>query len=152
MHHGDGMDEVLRKMAEGAQLGATGRFPGGKLGESDEGEIRLVVGVVEGKVVVNFGKPVAWLGMEREEAMGLARGLIKHARRLVGGGKGKRRPRRRKAGKELVLLRKVANLALVMVEGEGVCPICEQGMGSVDGGFVHTERCPLGEWAGENAD
>ena len=37
------------------ELGPTGRFPDGKLTSNDEGEIAFAVGVLKGKVIVNFG-------------------------------------------------------------------------------------------------
>jgi hypothetical protein len=66
----------------GARLfssGATGRFPEGHLNSNDEGEIRLAVGHQDGKVIIDFGKPVAWLGCNSEQARLLAQSLIEHA-------------------------------------------------------------------------
>lgn len=57
-------------MAE--KLGATGGFPHGKLNGSDEGGIRFAVGEDGGNVVINFGTPVAWLGMPPQQAIALA--------------------------------------------------------------------------------
>ncbi len=44
------------------KFGATKRFPEGKINNSDEGE--LVIGVTHDSahVIVNFGKPIVWLG------------------------------------------------------------------------------------------
>jgi hypothetical protein len=61
------------------KLGATGRFPEGQLTDSDEGEIQFRVGVIERKVVIDFGQEVVWVGMNAEQARGLARMLLKHA-------------------------------------------------------------------------
>jgi hypothetical protein len=67
--------ELLRK-----DLGATGEHPDGKLNKHDEGGIAFAVGVHEGKVVMDFGKPTAWIGMNPQDAMDLASILINNAR------------------------------------------------------------------------
>jgi hypothetical protein len=59
--------------------GPTGKFPAGKHDADDEGELDAAVGHEFGKVVIDFGTPVAWVAMGPDEARGLARSLIKHA-------------------------------------------------------------------------
>ena len=60
------------------KIGATGRYPQGQLDDSDEGELTLAVSC-EGDIVrIDFGKPVAWLAMSREEAAGLAQLLMEY--------------------------------------------------------------------------
>jgi hypothetical protein len=54
------------------KLGPTGKFPDGKLGEGDEGELQLAIGTKDGKVVLSFGRPVSWIGMPPKEARKLA--------------------------------------------------------------------------------
>lgn len=55
------------------KFGATGKFPDGKIGPDDEGELTLgVVRDSQGRVHVNFGKPVQWLAMPPEKAIELA--------------------------------------------------------------------------------
>jgi hypothetical protein len=61
------------------KLGATGNFPQGKLHQSDEGELQLAFMVKDGKVIVNFGKPVAWLGLAPADARQFAVFLMKRA-------------------------------------------------------------------------
>lgn len=56
----------------GGPIGATGRFPQGKLTEDDEGEIRFGIGVDKNKVIFDFGSPVVWLGMPAEAAFEIA--------------------------------------------------------------------------------
>ena len=62
-------------------FGATGKFPEGKVSDSDEGELRLGVARDElnGIVQVNFGKPVAWLGMSPPDAIDFAKAILKAA-------------------------------------------------------------------------
>jgi hypothetical protein len=63
------------------EVGATGQFPQGKLNDDDQGELRLAVGFdkLDGIVRVEFGKPVAWLGLPPPEAIQLARALLRNA-------------------------------------------------------------------------
>jgi hypothetical protein len=76
--------------AESPKFGATGKFPMGELDKSDEGEIAFGVASHRGKVIINFGKPVAWLGMDARQAASLAALLIQHANRCrdIGNGIG----------------------------------------------------------------
>lgn len=80
-HHSD--EEFNRSLAnmfaQKEKLGATGKFPQGKLVGHDEGEIRFAVGVKDRKVVIDFGTSVKWMGMDRNQAIELADLLIKHA-------------------------------------------------------------------------
>ena len=69
-------------LGEFAGIGATGRFPEGKLTHSDEGEIRFAVSHAQGKVLIHFGKPVAWLGLGRHHVVALIKILQKHADEL----------------------------------------------------------------------
>lgn len=85
-HHGPGalppeqMDRMRKIFGDDiAPLGATGRFPAGKLTPDDEGEIRIAIGSREGKVVIDFGKPTAWIGFDPTQARDIAACLIKHA-------------------------------------------------------------------------
>lgn len=64
------------------QIGATGNFPEGKLNEADEGELSMAVAIRDGKVIVDFGKPVVWFGMDAKQATGLGRLLIEKANDL----------------------------------------------------------------------
>lgn len=49
--------------------GPTGRFPKGKIHPTDEGELALRIGhSQQGKVVVDFGKAVVWIGLDPDDA------------------------------------------------------------------------------------
>lgn len=61
----------------GPKLGATGRFPEGKLVEHDMGEIQMRVGLDRGKIVIDFGTPTAWVGMTPQQASDMADSLVK---------------------------------------------------------------------------
>ncbi len=71
-----------RKIME--QIGATGNFPNGKLSETDEGEIAIAVIALpeQGTVIINFGKEVSWIGMNADQADGLAELLKQKADEL----------------------------------------------------------------------
>lgn len=61
-------------------FGATSRFPDGKLGPADDGE--LIFGITadsNGLVHVNFGKDVSWFAMPPETAIDFARKLLEAA-------------------------------------------------------------------------
>jgi hypothetical protein len=92
MHHGEEMSEKMRgemneqiqKLARELELGATGQHPQGQLDETDEGEIRLGVTSKDGKVVIAFGKPVAWFGMDPRQARALAESIRQASYRAEG--------------------------------------------------------------------
>ena len=62
-------------------FGATGEFPQGKLNDYDEGAVRIGVAYdkLDGIVRVEFGKPVAWLGLPPPEAINFAKLLLKNS-------------------------------------------------------------------------
>ena len=51
-------------------LGPTGQYPYGKLNPDDEGEIRIAIAhdPHNRTVVIDFGKPVAWIGLPPQHA------------------------------------------------------------------------------------
>lgn len=69
-------DEVCpncsKRLKPAGRLGATGKFPDGKMDPTDEGELQFAVCVKDGKVIFEFGKPVAWVGFTPEQARGIA--------------------------------------------------------------------------------
>lgn len=74
-------EELRRKLLDTASFrGALGSFPNGALGPSDEGAIQFGVTEKDGKVVLDFGTPVAWIGMEPQQAADLAGVMLRHAR------------------------------------------------------------------------
>jgi hypothetical protein len=88
-HSNDADDTYIRDLFKNtiplaAPFGSTGRFPLGKLSQSDEGEIQFGIAVdpVKDKVVINFGKPTAWIGFDAEQAEQLAESLLAKARLL----------------------------------------------------------------------
>lgn len=60
-------------------LGSTGDYPQGKLNPEDEGALRFAVRIEDGKIRLDFGKPVAWLAMDKDLAYQLAAALVQRA-------------------------------------------------------------------------
>lgn len=83
-NHSPQDDEEMRKRLQSILrsplIGSTGMHPEGKLTEADEGSIQFAIGVQDGKVVLDFGTPVTWLGMPPQDALMLAESLIQKAR------------------------------------------------------------------------
>ena len=75
-------DEIIKNLNQHAGLGATGNFPDGKMTPHDEGELKIAIVSVGDKVVIEFGEPVRWIGLNRDQAVELGRAIIKKARKL----------------------------------------------------------------------
>ena len=73
---------ALKKMSE--SFGATGEYPKGKIAPHDEGAIRFGVAAHEGKVIIEFGTRVHFLGMDPEHAEAFAQSLLDKAREAMG--------------------------------------------------------------------
>lgn len=72
-------DEIRQAMSkEMAKL--LGEFPDGKLNAADEGAVSVAIGHEDGRVVMRFPKPVAWIGFTAAEAVDIAQTLLNHAR------------------------------------------------------------------------
>ena len=59
------------------------QFPDGKITPDDEGSISVAIGIDNGNVIINFGKPIAWLGLPPAACMEMGRTLIKRAREAI---------------------------------------------------------------------
>lgn len=85
-HHssipGDESDEskAVREAMSDAMKGIFGEFPQGKLNAEDEGALALAVRHENGKVILQFSKPVAWIGFDAQGAVELAQSLVTYAR------------------------------------------------------------------------
>jgi hypothetical protein len=55
------------------------QFPRGKLNADDEGQLQMKIGVRDKTVILDFGKPVVWLGLDYHTAMNLAANIMKRA-------------------------------------------------------------------------
>jgi hypothetical protein len=70
------LDDLYQQSAKEEGFGKTGKFPDDKLVGHDEGEIIFGITAHEGKVVLNFGTPVAWIGFTPEQARDVGELLI----------------------------------------------------------------------------
>ena len=70
----------------GKRLGATGRYPDGKLDNSDQGEILFDVKSCKenDRVFLTFGEPITGIGFTYEQAMALADDMLAKAYELRG--------------------------------------------------------------------
>lgn len=90
MHHSNNdliarFNKRMEKLAKKEQLGGTGKYPDGKIQESDAGELKFSVGYDEDTALcfMDFGTPVRWFGLMPEDAIDLGRTLIKHGRKAL---------------------------------------------------------------------
>lgn len=65
-------------------LGPTGRFPLGKISDSDDGEIRIAIAAdpTTKTIIFNFGTLVRWIAFPREDAKKLAEVIVQRLREL----------------------------------------------------------------------
>jgi len=61
-------------------FGPTGDFPQGKMSNDDEGGLQIGITSDEhGRVIINFGTQLSWIGLEREYVVQFAQLLLKRA-------------------------------------------------------------------------
>ena len=67
------------------RLGPSGKFPPEKLSAKDEGQIKFSVGLSMDKkrVVINFGKKVRWVGMNRNQAIDVGKAIVRTAKEVI---------------------------------------------------------------------
>lgn len=76
-------NDMIRRLADVTGFkGALGAFPEGKLTGNDEGAIQFAMGEANGKVVIDFGTQVHWLGMTPQQAAEFASALLKKAKEV----------------------------------------------------------------------
>lgn len=80
VRRGDNTQEDVDKLLN---LGATGNFPEGKLTEHDEGEIQIALHEHKGKVIIDFGTPVKWVGLNPEQALDFGKAMVKQAKKII---------------------------------------------------------------------
>ena len=64
------------------KIGATNKFPQGKLNPSDEGELKFAIGIEKDKIILNFSKELSWIGLDKITATKLGEVLIDTAKNL----------------------------------------------------------------------
>lgn len=69
------LDSIAKQKQE-MGLGPTGEFPEGQETPFDEGAMQFGIGTLNGKVLFNFGKAVAWFAMKPEQAREAAHTIL----------------------------------------------------------------------------
>jgi hypothetical protein len=84
-HHGNDsfMNQEQFDKSLQDELGATGSYPNGKINKNDEGEIQIGITKSNDTVVIDFGKPVHWIGFTTAQAIGIGETLIKRAKEII---------------------------------------------------------------------
>lgn len=54
-------------------------YPRGKFCEDDEGELQMRICMQDKTIIIDFGKPVTWLGLAKKDAVNLANSLLEKA-------------------------------------------------------------------------
>ncbi len=57
-------------------------FPRGKLNDEDEGALAIGVAVRDRTVIINFFKPIVWIGMDRATALAFAENIRRNAEKI----------------------------------------------------------------------
>jgi hypothetical protein len=73
------LEQQMRDQAQEMGLGKTGEVPDGQLTDHDQGELKMGIAMVDGRIVMNFGQPVAWVGFQAEQARAVAAALVTKA-------------------------------------------------------------------------
>jgi len=68
----------------GEELGPSRQFPAGKLCREDNGELIMGMAIHGGTLIINFGTPVAWIGLDLAAAEEMAEMLDKYIGKLRG--------------------------------------------------------------------
>jgi hypothetical protein len=71
-------------MTDDIKLGPTGDFPQGKLNPLDRGGIQCAIGLdpTGQRVMIEFGTPVDWIGLDKKSALAFAASITKHAENI----------------------------------------------------------------------
>jgi hypothetical protein len=65
------------------EFGPTGEFPRGKFSEDDEGALSIGIAVKDKTILINFGSPVAWLGLDYAGAVEFAKTILRRAAEIA---------------------------------------------------------------------
>lgn len=65
-----------------SDLGSTGRYPKGKLTEDDDGEMLMGMMILKNRIVIHFGNPTLWIGLDKNQATEMAEKLKAMAKEL----------------------------------------------------------------------
>lgn len=63
-------------------FGKLNSFSRGKIHAHDEGDLQMGIANKDGVVIINFGTPVTWIGLEPDKAEAFAALITKHAKEI----------------------------------------------------------------------
>ncbi|MBY0562465.1 hypothetical protein [Hyphomicrobium sp.] len=58
------------------------QYPRGKLNADDEGALAFRIGVSDKTIIIDFGKPVTWIGLDKATALALIANLTQYTETL----------------------------------------------------------------------
>lgn len=58
------------------------KYTRGKISEEDEGQLMIRTAIKNGTIIIDFSKPLSWLGLGKLEAIEFANILLEYARKL----------------------------------------------------------------------
>ena len=64
------------------KAGPTGNFPSDRMNENDEGELAIAIGIIDNKVVMDFGIKISWIGLDKDNALAFGNKLIELGNKL----------------------------------------------------------------------
>jgi hypothetical protein len=73
------VEDLLKEVPAAPVPGPTGEFPEGKLAPEDKGSLTFTIGTKNGKVILDFGMPVSWIGFTADQAFEIAMALAEKA-------------------------------------------------------------------------
>ena len=90
-HHGGAnppnpeLEALMKRFIEQTEGRARREYTRGRLGADDDGTLAMAVRAdpATGTVVIDFGKPVEWIGLSPQDVAGLVRLLIGKAREVA---------------------------------------------------------------------
>ncbi len=90
-HHGvpsdrdPGKEEIVKRFLDQLEKRAKREYTHGRISGQDEGTLALAVAAdkANGVVIIDFGKPVEWIGLGEKECKGLIQMLIEKLREIA---------------------------------------------------------------------
>lgn len=64
------------------RFGKLGTHSRGKLNADDEGDLQIGIAHTDSAVIIKFGTPTAWIGLEPDLAEKLAASILDHAKQI----------------------------------------------------------------------
>lgn len=69
-------------LAKKYNLGPTGKFPAGRLDQNDGGELKAAVYLQHNRLIIEWGVPIDWVGLDKAGALEMAKVIKEKAEKL----------------------------------------------------------------------